>query len=86
MKRLLIAILLTPIFSFAQTDYQCVNDCTGKGYQYQFCTSKCSFNEQTQLYQQTPQIQPIKQTDYACVNDCTKKGYQYQFCTSRCSY
>jgi len=25
------------------TDYQCVNDCTMKGYQYQLCVKMCSY-------------------------------------------
>lgn len=84
-KYLLMIALLLPGIVNAQTDYQCVNDCTAKGYQYGYCNSKCSFNDQPQVYQPA-QIQTIKQIDYACVNDCTKKGYQYQFCTSRCSF
>jgi len=26
-----------------QIDYRCVQDCTARGYQYQLCTSRCSF-------------------------------------------
>lgn len=26
-----------------QTDFQCLNGCTNSGYQYAFCTSKCSY-------------------------------------------
>ena len=89
MKKLIlfvVAVLFSTI-SAAQTDYQCVNDCTQKGYQYQFCTSQCSFNNNSNNVQQYTQPQQrIKQTDYQCVNDCTQKGYQYQFCTERCSY
>jgi len=80
---LLLFMVVFSSISSAQTDYQCVNDCTQKGYQYQFCTSKCSFNNNEQQFTQP---QRIKQTDYQCVNDCTQKGYQYQYCTERCSF
>lgn len=58
----------------AATDYQCVNDCTGKGYMYQYCTSICSYDsspQQIQPQQQAPTYQPqrIPQTDFQCLNN-----------------
>ena len=80
MKRLIIVLFL--VFSgsaYAATDYQCVNDCTEKGYMYNFCKEKCS-------YDNTPQYEKPKQTDFQCMSDCQDKGYMYQYCKERCSY
>ena len=93
MKRLLACLLLFNLSgAFAVTDYQCVNDCTARGHQYQFCTSQCSTGE-AQPPQTLPQnpdpwndAQKHTQTDYQCMNACTAKGYQYQLCQSKCSY
>jgi hypothetical protein len=86
MKNTLLSLLLmsVPIYGSTATDYQCVNDCTAKGYMYNLCQQQCSYDSSPQVY--TPRNNQIKQTDYQCVNDCTQKGYQYTFCQSRCSY
>jgi len=90
MKKLFIALLSlislsasAENFVVAQVDYTCINNCSSKGYQYGYCQSICSYNDNNQSYSQP---QPVKQIDYACVNDCTNKGYQYQYCTSKCSF
>jgi hypothetical protein len=83
MRRILLALLL-PLYAQAATDYQCVNDCTQKNYQYSYCTSVCSYDSSPQVY--TPRNNQIPQTDFQCLNDCTAKGYLYNFCQSRCSY
>lgn len=82
---ILFTITLTVITlkSFASTDYQCVSDCSQKGYQYQLCVSKCSFDNN---YQTFGNSNLTKQTDYQCVNQCSQKGYQYGYCQSICSY
>lgn len=89
MKQYLLALsLLFPGITYAQTDYQCVSDCTAKNYQYAYCQSKCSFdNSAPAVIGADPTIyNKIKQTDFQCVNDCTSKGYQYGYCTSHCSF
>ena len=84
MKRLITLTLLIAATSvFAATDYQCVNDCTAKGYMYNLCTDRCSFDES---YKSNSNNNAIKQTDYQCVNDCTAKGYQYNYCSNICSF
>lgn len=83
MKKLYALLLTLFVISpaYAGTDYKCVNDCTSKGYQYQYCLELCSYNTTPQVPQRsTPRI------DYKCVNDCTQKGYQYQYCVQQCSY
>lgn len=35
--------LRKPAPSTPQIDYKCLNDCTGRGYQYNFCSQKCSY-------------------------------------------
>jgi len=96
MNRIAITLTLLAIATAANagTDYQCVNDCTRKGYMYQYCQSLCSYDDnpsrqqpvQPQNPYQTPQLPRAPQTDYQCVNDCTNKGYLYQYCQQRCSY
>lgn len=93
MNRIAIALaqLVFASASNAGTDYQCVNDCTGKGYMYQYCQSRCSYDDnpsrQRPIQPQNPfQMPQIPQTDYKCVSDCTSKGYLYQYCQQRCSY
>lgn len=75
---IVLLFLLLTNNAFALTDYQCVNDCTARGYMYNYCTEKCSYGDREPF--------KIKQTDYKCVNDCTRQGYQYQYCTNICSY
>lgn len=86
MKCLLILLLIISANSsaFEQTDYQCLTDCTGRGYQYNYCKSQCSYDSSKQFTQ--PQQQRPKQTDFQCLTDCTSKGYMYNFCSDRCSY
>jgi hypothetical protein len=31
--------------AFAGTDYKCMNDCQGRGYLYQYCSERCSYND-----------------------------------------
>jgi len=47
MGRLLIRFLafLGVASAFAATDYTCVNNCQQKGYQYQLCLERCSYDE-----------------------------------------
>lgn len=84
MRKLIgLVLALSGAGAFAGVDYSCVNDCTAKNYQYNYCVQACSFDDPWQ----TPQQQPRqKQTDYVCVNDCTKRGYLYNYCVERCSY
>lgn len=81
---LMISSLIYSAVVIAQTDYQCVSDCTSKGYQYNLCNNKCSFNEDNSFTLKP--LEQQKQTDYQCVTDCTNKGYQYNLCTERCSF
>jgi len=81
---LLVAMLLS-IEALAGTDYNCVSDCTGKGYLYSLCQNKCSYPDSPSSNNSNSFSQP-KGTDYQCVNDCTAKGYMYNYCKSRCSY
>lgn len=71
-----IALISTASVAFQSTDYQCVNDCTSGGSAYQYCQSKCS-------YDNAPRI---SNTDYNCQNKCTDKGYTYAYCKQACSY
>ena len=83
----IILFLVIASVSYAGTDYQCVNNCTAKGYLYQYCTSQCSYNDSSPRQSQDPYtITPVPRTDYQCVSDCTAKGYLYQLCKERCSY
>jgi len=76
-------LAITIIFSttgnaLQSSDYQCVSDCTSRGYMYQLCQSKCSYD--------SAGVQQPASTDYNCVNDCTSKGQMYQYCQEKCSY
>jgi hypothetical protein len=64
----------------AYTDFKCVSDCTQQGYQYQYCTARCSYDQPNAG---TPRP---RQTDYKCVSDCTQRGYLYQYCVQQCSF
>lgn len=74
-----ITLILTVILSgnaLAGTDYTCVNRCSANGYQYQYCQSKCSYNDNW----------GSSNIDYTCQNRCTANGYMYQYCQQACSY
>lgn len=43
-KSVITALLMTATTAMATTDYTCVNDCSARGYQYNLCVSKCSYN------------------------------------------
>ena len=94
---LLFFSLSTSAFAFRATDYQCLNNCTSRGYMYQYCQQQCSYETSpapAPVPMPAPAIpsvpsfapQKIPQIDYQCMNDCTSNGYMYQFCQSRCSY
>jgi hypothetical protein len=77
--------------TYASTDYTCLNDCTAKGYMYNYCQQRCSYDDnpyqQQQQQQSNPyQVKPIPQVDYTCLNNCTQKGYMYNYCKQQCSY
>lgn len=81
MKKWIIFIAaILPIGSFASIDYNCLSDCTDKGYMYAFCQSKCSYGDNDS------QRSSNNNRDYQCVSDCTDKGYQYSYCQEHCSY
>ena len=95
MKKLVIVLIL--IFSgsaYAATDYRCVSDCTGKGYNYNYCVQKCSYDSPGTTPNTTPEkqdsrlryLQPSKKVDPFCVSDCTYKGFLYNYCKEKCSY
>jgi hypothetical protein len=96
MTKLIIAATLvaTATLANAATDYQYLNDCTGRGYMYQYCMSRCSYDDKTNRAQpvqpqnpyQVPYMPRMPQTDFKCLNECAQKGYMYQFCQERCSY
>ena len=45
MKKIITVLtLLFSINGFTATDYTCVSDCTSKGYMYNLCTEKCSYD------------------------------------------
>ena len=45
MKKIITVLtLLFSINGFAGTDYNCVSDCTARGYMYNLCTEKCSYD------------------------------------------
>lgn len=104
MKRnfaLLVGLACAVSTAIAATDYQCVNDCT-KRYQYNYCISRCSYEddsermlrqqqEQMRQQQQQRQSQQIQQfqtktTDFQCQSDCIARGYMYNYCNAKCSY
>jgi len=67
MKRL---ILLAGLFACgigpvsAATDFRCVNDCTRKGYMYQFCVQNCSYDSMpTPQYASPPQQKMLTPMD-----------------------
>lgn len=81
----ILALLATP--AMALTDYQCVNDCTAKGYLYGLCVDRCTVQQAPIQQQQAIQASPpIQRTDYQCLNRCTQAGYQYGLCKAKCSY
>ncbi len=46
MKKLLAITLLiasTSVLAYQMTDYTCQNDCTNRGYMYQYCHQLCSY-------------------------------------------
>lgn len=46
MKKLLATLLLiasTSALAYQSTDYTCLNDCTARGYMYQYCQQLCSY-------------------------------------------
>ncbi len=54
----------------AGTDYQCLNNCTGRGHVYQYCLSQCSYDDgpmrqqpyrQQNPYQAVPPMQQMPQ-------------------------
>lgn len=87
-----------PSLAHGETDYKCLNDCTGGGHQYNFCQQRCSYDPSNSSSQNpfVPHVftlptpaNPIPQlhgTDSKCLNDCTRRGYQYNYCTQNCSY
>ena len=82
-----VGLLFLPLQGlYAATDYQCVSDCTQKGYMYQYCTSRCFYNDSPYPRQDAAPRQRPRQTDFQCVSDCTNRGYMYQYCQERCSY
>ena len=70
--------LTSSAFAYEQTDYTCLNGCTGKGYAYNMCKSKCT-------YETNPAPANVR-TDYQCQSDCTNAGGMYQYCKQKCSY
>jgi hypothetical protein len=81
-----IAILATP--AIAGTDYTCVSDCTAKGYMYNYCTSRCSYDDNSRGSSWGEESRPRRQqpqTDYSCMSDCTSR-YMYDYCKQKCSY
>lgn len=69
---------------FAETDLQCLNDCTKQpGYLYSYCESKCSYGNDSN---DDSEKKRRPQVDFGCLNDCTKKGYLYDYCEHSCSY
>jgi hypothetical protein len=96
MLKVILVLLVSAIagVAYGGTDYQCVNNCTGKGYLYQYCMSQCSYDDNPHQQQPSSPLQsqnpytitPTPQTDYKCLSDCTSKGYLYQLCKERCSY
>ena len=48
MKKLIVLILLTcsQAHAWEQTDWQCMQDCQARGYQYGYCHKICSFDPQ----------------------------------------
>ncbi len=70
-------LLLSTAYAFQSTDYTCMNDCSSNGYMYQYCQSRCSYDNAPQM---------PKRTDYTCVSNCTDKGYMYSYCQQACSY
>lgn len=86
MKKFILLALFLISPAMAATDFQCVNDCTSKGYMYNYCTDRCSYSTGYDQPQQTRQPQRIKQTDYKCLSDCTARGYMYNYCQQQCSY
>lgn len=45
MKYILLGVVVSVLVGVAvgMTDWNCVNDCLAKGYQYNYCTKICSY-------------------------------------------
>jgi len=48
MKKLILALTLLSIiavsaYAYCQTEWNCVNDCTRRGYMWSFCKSACTW-------------------------------------------
>lgn len=93
---LLAAAVLVPC-ARAATDFQCFNDCTARRYSFNYCQSKCSYDDQAERMlrqqadqnrnQQYEQQQQRPATiDFQCQGDCLQRGYMLNYCNSRCSY
>ncbi len=78
---LLASLLVSSAALGAQTDFQCVQNCTASGSLYNFCLNKCSY---ASPYETQAPSRPVNY-DWACMNRCSGAGYAYGFCQSRCS-
>lgn len=74
---LCVVSMVSSAYGFQSVDYNCMNDCTDNGYMYQYCQSRCS-------YDNAPQAP--SSVDYTCMSDCENKGYMYSYCQQACSY
>lgn len=77
-------IILLSTTLYANTDYNCMSDCSEAGYMYSFCKDKCSYNPKN--YYDSFKYDSNTKKDYGCMSDCSKKGYMYQYCSELCSY
>lgn len=80
MKVLLFVILVILLASavYAATDYACMQKCTASGYQYGYCQSQCSYDDNA--------FKLNKMTDYTCMQRCQAQGSLYTYCKELCSY
>ena len=100
---ILIAVygLATAGFAYANTDYQCLNDCTSKGHAYAYCKSQCTYGGDNQQPQPRT-LKPWEEPKYpssrpdpntpgqpaynACIKNCERMGHLYDYCNQQCSH
>jgi len=74
MLKIIIVVFILALsgFAYAATDYTCLNDCTQRGYMYNYCLERCSYNDHSQTPLQLPQQLPHQQKS---LTDSFSEGY-----------
>ena len=80
-KLILLTFLLTFTYTTAHaaTDFRCVNDCTRRGYMYQFCVQNCSYDSAPAPYSPPPQQQMLTPMDIMRAGEEGRRAGQEAF-------